>query len=281
MNTLKTSIKKKKLELKDRKNAFVYAFWSLVNKICISVRFNDFQVIGRQHLPKSGPFLLVSNHITRWDGLIVYELIGRPANFMVSPNELLGPQGAVLASMGSFPADPRVDFIKYALDMFKKGQGMVVFPEGNIFRDGSTHPFKLGAARIALAAAAEGIDLPIIPAAIHYADNGDIAQIALGEPIKAAEYANHTAECQSSLNRLLSDRLHREVCFLRTGLGNLGDRLALFVGSLRHRWPELLKLGKNEIVIAESEPESCSAPAMLPRTQPVLLTVPMPERKIS
>ncbi len=266
--------KRKKKELRDRKNILVYLFWSLVNKICIAFRFRDFQVIGRQNLPKSGPFLLVSNHITRWDGLIVYDLIGRPANFMVSPNELKGSQGAVLASMGSFPADPRVDFIKYSLDMFKRGQGMVVFPEGNIFRDGVTHPFKLGAARIALAAAEQGIDLPIIPAAIHYAEDGEVAQIALGKPIQTSEFFERQSNDDHLVARGLSDRLHNEVLKLRTGLGDMGDRLALFIDTLRHRWPELLKIEHSEVVIAESD-------AKVSETLVIKLSAKLPELKVS
>ncbi len=238
METLK--FKRKKRQLKDRKNPLVYAFWNLVNKICISVRFQDFQVIGRHNLPRSGPFLLVSNHITRWDGLLVYELIGRPANFMVSPNELKGTQGAVLLSMGSFPADPRTDFINHALTLFRKGEGIVVFPEGNIFRDGSTHPFKAGAARIALAARSQGIDLPVLPCAIHYAENGELARIALGEAVYLSDYNFSSQEEQNQAIRSLSQRMHREVCFLRAGLGSLQDNLSLFFGSVKLNWSSLI-----------------------------------------
>lgn len=266
--------KRKKLELRDRKNILVYLFWSLVNKICIALRFRDFQVIGRQHLPKSGPFLLVSNHITRWDGLIVYELIGRPANFMVSPNELKGSQGVVLASMGSFPADPRVDFIKYSLDMFKNGQGMVVFPEGNIFRDGTTHPFKLGAARIALAAAQEGIDLPIIPAAIHYAENGKVAQMVLGKPVRTSEYFNQEENSGNNEARALSDKLHGDVVKMRSSLGQMGDKLASFIDTLRDRWPSLLQIEENEVVIAEGETKSNQSVVLK-------LSARLPELKVS
>jgi 1-acyl-sn-glycerol-3-phosphate acyltransferase len=246
MNTFK----RKKRELVDRKNAVVYAFWMLVNKILISLRFKDFQIIGRQNLPKSGPFLLVSNHVTRWDGLIVYGLIDRPANFMVSPNELLGMQGAVLSSMGSFPADPRLDLINHAMNVFKKGEGVVVFPEGNIFRDGSTHPFKTGAAKIALAAASAGIDLPIIPVAINYAGQGSVAQIVLGRPVRAGDYLEEATEPNNRVLRSVSDRLHGEVSTLRAGLAGLGERLAQFAGQAGRRFLEVAWLGNNEVVIA-------------------------------
>lgn len=277
MNTFK----RQKRVLVDRKNAFVYAFWMLVNRILISLRFKDFQIVGRQNLPESGPFLLVSNHITRWDGLIVYELIGRPANFMVSPNELKGMQGAVLASMGSFPADPRADLISHAMNLFAKGEGIVVFPEGNIYRDNATHQFKTGAAKIAMAAAQSGIDLPIIPVALNYADEGKVAQVVLGQPISTSDYLQENSKTSESNNstllRALSDRLHREVCYLRAGLGSVGDRLALFIGPVRRRWSEIARITKSEIVIVEA---TCADSSTVADHKSVRLSVPLPELKV-
>jgi 1-acyl-sn-glycerol-3-phosphate acyltransferase len=246
------AFKRKKRALIDRKNALVYFFWMLVNRISIAVRFKDLQIIGKHNLPKSGPFLLLSNHISRWDGLIVYQTINRPANFMVSPNELMGLQGTVLSSMGSFPADPRADLINHALSLLKKGEGIVVFPEGNIFRDGSTHNFKNGAAKIAQAAAENGIDLPVIPAAIHYADDGRVAQIALGTAVKASEYFGKPDNAINGVLRTFCERMHREVCHLRGSLGSIGDRLALFTGARKFHWPEMLRISAQEVVIAES-----------------------------
>ncbi len=273
MNTFK----RKKKALSDRKNIFVYLFWQLVNRILIAFNFKDFQIIGGQNLPKSGPFLLVANHTSRWDGLLAYRTIDRPANFMVSPNELVGFQGAVLTSMGSFPADPRADLLTHAISLFNKGEGIVVFPEGNIFRDGSTHNFKPGAAKIALAAAEQGIDLPIIPAAINYADGGKVAQIVLGEALSVQEFVKVGKD--SNPIRVLSDRMFREVCFLRSSLGCLGDKLALFVGQARRRWPEIARLTKNEIVLVDSSDEPLCRQSFCP----VLLTVPISEleRKVS
>ena len=232
-------LKNKRFSLSDRKNPLVYAFWSTVNKLLIKFRFQRFEVIGKQNIPVTGPFLLVSNHCSRWDGLIVYHTIGRPSNFMVSPNELKGNQGAVLVSMGAFPANPRFDLIGHALSMFNKGQGVVVFPEGNTFYDGNTHNFKTGAAKIAFAAAQSGYDIPILPAAIHYSEDGKVARIAIGEPINATESCDNGAVSPKSL-RTFSDRLHREVCFLRSGLGSLGDKLAVLSSTGNRDWSALI-----------------------------------------
>lgn len=217
-------------QLTDRKKPHTYGFWSLVNKIAIHFRFQDFQIIGKEYLPKSGPFILVSNHISRWDGLVVYKSIGRPANFMVSPNELLGLQGIVLTSMGAFPADPRADIIEFAQKQFEKGEGLVIFPEGDIFTDGSTHHFKNGAARIALTCAEAGLIVPIVPCAIHYASGSSIARLSIGPAVDPQPYQPLYAENGPSGLKNLSQRLHREVCHLRYGLGEFGDKLILFSG---------------------------------------------------
>lgn len=274
------AFKRKKKELIDRKNALVYAFWMLVNRIIIAIRFRELQIIGKQNLPKSGPFLLLSNHITRFDGLIVYQMIDRPANFMVSPNELIGMQGHVLSTMGAFPADPRADIINHALAQFKKGEGIVVFPEGNIFRDGSTHNFKNGAAKIAQAAVEQGIDIPVVPAAIHYADDGRVAQIALGPAVKASEYFGQSNKATNNILRTFCERMHREVCHLRASLGSVGDRLALLTGA-RLRWVEMLRLTTQEVVIAEICAQGAAHSASESVCNRTVVSIPLPDRLVS
>lgn len=235
-----TAGRKKKKELADRKNIFVFAFWNLVNIVVTSIKFKKFEIIGQENVPKNGPFLLVSNHCSRWDGLIVYRTLGRPSNFMVSPNELRGFQGTVLTSMGSFPADPRYDLVGHSLEMFKRNQGIVVFPEGNTFYDGATHTFRTGAAKIALAASKEGLDVPLLPAAIYYSPDGKTARICIGEAISLDEYLHTEETTLATILRSLSDRMHREVCFLRAGLGALVDGLAVLSASCRRDWEKLV-----------------------------------------
>lgn len=233
--------KAKKRVLVDRKNWLTYIFWNFVNIVLIAFRFKSYQILGKENLPKEGPFLLVANHTSRWDGLLVYRAIGRPANFMVSPNELTGMQGHVLVSMGAFPADPRAAIVEHAQAQMQKGEGVVIFPEGNIFTDGVTHAFKNGAARVALASAAAELNVPIIPAAINYAADRKVAQIVLGEPIDAKAYLESYQNDQLPAMRNLSQRMYREVCHLRETLGNIGDRLALYGETGRQNWSKLVK----------------------------------------
>ncbi len=225
-----------KRQLIDRKNGLVYAVWSTVNKLILRTRFNTFEIIGRENIPEKGAFMLVSNHITRWDGLLVYELINRPSNFMVHPNELVGFQGTVLMSMGAFPSNPRFDLKAHVLSQLQKGEGVVIFTEGNIFRDGHTHPFKKGAARFALDSAQSGLDVPLIPIAIQYDDVRNVARVMVGQPVELAQYAEEFSHTPTEAVATLTERLQREVGHLRLALGNLNERVVLFASKPLRAW---------------------------------------------
>lgn len=140
----------KRQQIVDQKNRMVYAFWSMVNKIVLARQFKSIEISGAENIPQNSGFMLVANHSSRWDGLLVYNLIGRPSNFLVHPNELLGFQGIVLKSMGAFPASTQFDLQAHINRQLGKDESVVVFPEGDVYRDGVTHPFKCGAARFAL-----------------------------------------------------------------------------------------------------------------------------------
>jgi 1-acyl-sn-glycerol-3-phosphate acyltransferase len=217
-----------KKQLRDRKNWLVYAFWSRVNALILSWRLKKIKIHGLENLPPGKqPFILVSNHISRWDGLLIYHLLGRPANFLVSPAELLGFQGTVLQSMGAFPASSRFDLKAHVQRQLSKGEPVVVFPEGDIYRDGSTHTFKSGAARLALNAVQEGIDLPVVPVAIKYSADMRSVEVMVAPAVNSAEYEDA---------RTLTERLFREVCHLRYQMGSTADLHVLFENKPSRHW---------------------------------------------
>lgn len=218
----------KAAKLMDRKSAIIYAIFSTINKIVIWLHFRKIKVEGLENLPKDKPFLLISNHTSRWDGLLAYFLINRPANFMVSPNELQGLQGKILGAMGSFPANPRFDLIGHMQGQVEKGEGVVIFPEGNTFRDGTTHRFKNGAAKFALSSAARGMEFPVIPMAVRYSEDGRSVAIKLTEPIDLEQYKSGCS--QSEAVQMLTARMQREVSHLKFELGHTEDAMLLFAG---------------------------------------------------
>lgn len=204
--------------LPDRKNRFVFSFWSFINSLSCKIHFRKYELQGAEKLPAAGAYILVANHYSRWDGLVLYNMIGRPANFMVHPNELQGLQGQVLTSMGAFPSSARYDLLGHAKRCFAAGEPLVVFPEGGIFRDGIVHPFKSGVARIALRCRQAGIVVPIFPIALHYGgvDGRDVTAV-VGDAVLLDEYLDAEQVDVAKAASVLSRRLQREVCYLLSG----------------------------------------------------------------
>lgn len=223
----------------DRKSPLTMSIFGTLNKLVLPAKFAAIDFIGQENIPGRGPFLLVANHISRWDGLLLQYLIDRPANYMVSPNELTGLQGLIIRSVGAFPADPRFDLHRFVRAQMDKGEALVIFPEGNIFTDGRTHPFKNGAARLALNCAAAGVDLPVIPMALEYVNinNGkDTARCLIGCPIDLKAYVREFREQSNMGIRSLTVRLEREVLILRESLGASADGMRLLSGEPLRMW---------------------------------------------
>lgn len=227
-----------KEQIIDRKNALTFAILSLVKAVAVRSHFKSIEVINRELIPTDRPFLLVSNHISRWDGLLVYHVLNRPSNFMVHPNELKGLQGFLLTAMGAFPAIARLNLQSHVKRQVEKGESIVVFPEGDIYRDGTTHKFKNGIARFGLNLAKDGLDTPIVPIAIHYSEDGLHAKVMVAPPVSPSEYLDNHAGDVNSAMRPLTERLHREVSHLRLSLGALHEAAALFMNRPRKAWAE-------------------------------------------
>ncbi len=194
----------------------------IINEIVLRFKFRRIEVRGRENVPTTEPFILVSNHSSRFDGLMVLRALKRKANYMVSPAELKGYQGITLPWVGAFPADPRQDLIGFSEDGFRKGEGLVVFPEGTVYYDGVLHPFKTGAAKVALAAHRDGIPVKVIPASIMYEmDAPATAKIIFGQPVDLSSYCQRYESNSNSVVENLTESLFREVSALRLEIAGL------------------------------------------------------------
>jgi acyl-[acyl-carrier-protein]-phospholipid O-acyltransferase/long-chain-fatty-acid--[acyl-carrier-protein] ligase len=120
---------------------------------------------GREYVPASGPVLLISNHISYVDWLVLMAASRRKVRFVVASNFTRNPIfGWLLRLAGVIPIERRFgpkalkrtfDSIGQAL---KNGEVVCVFPEGYPTRNGVMLPFRRGFERIARDAA-----VPIIP----------------------------------------------------------------------------------------------------------------------
>jgi 1-acyl-sn-glycerol-3-phosphate acyltransferase len=166
--------------------------------------FRRIDVIGRENLPKTGPVILAPTHRSRWDAFMVpcaagQDVTGRKLRFMVTADEVKGIQGWFIKRLGGFEIDtkhPAISSLRHSVELLKKGEVLVIFPEGNIFRE--CRPLKPGLARLALQAEAghEKLGIQIVPINIHYSQPlvpwRCCVEIRIGSPLKVSDYETQT-----------------------------------------------------------------------------------------
>ena len=111
---------------------------------------------GVEHIPLSGPALLVANHVSFADAVILMGASPRPIRFVMDYRIFRTPLlGFVFRHCGAIPIAPARDdpaqleqaFAEVAAAL-ANGELVGIFPEGNITRDGELQPFRPGLARI-------------------------------------------------------------------------------------------------------------------------------------
>jgi 1-acyl-sn-glycerol-3-phosphate acyltransferase len=123
------------------------------------------QRIGREHLPRSGPLLLASNHRSFLDPFLIGMLVRRPVYYFAK-RELFEKrwQAWILNALGAFPVDRGAgdrDAMDTARAILARGDCVVVFPEGTRVRPGPLGRPRRGIGRLALESGA-----PVAPVAV-------------------------------------------------------------------------------------------------------------------
>jgi glycerol-3-phosphate dehydrogenase (NAD(P)+) len=124
------------------------------------------QRIGREHLPRSGPLLLASNHRSFLDPFVIGLMVRRPVYYMAK-RELFEKrwQAWVLNALGAFPVDRGAgdrDAMETARAILERGDCVVVFPEGTRVRRGPLGDPRRGVGRLALETGAAVAPIAVI-----------------------------------------------------------------------------------------------------------------------
>ncbi|OYV79741.1 MAG: hypothetical protein B7Z73_19150, partial [Planctomycetia bacterium 21-64-5] len=122
-----------------------------------------FGVRGREHLPRRGPALLVANHVTFIDGVLLLAASPRPIRILAKASFVESWKVSWLCRIaGVVPMRPGpkalAETLRIAREALGKGELVCMFPEGGITRSGQLRGFKRGF--LALAGQA---GVPIIP----------------------------------------------------------------------------------------------------------------------
>lgn len=117
------------------------------------------------NVPREGPFLIASNHASFLDPPMVGQAIPRQICFMARKTLFQNFfAGALLRSWKAIPIDREggdVGAIRGILDALKRGEAVMLFPEGTRTRDGNLQSAKPGLGFLVAKA-----DVPVVPARI-------------------------------------------------------------------------------------------------------------------
>lgn len=138
-------------------------FLRLIVRVVMKALFR-IRVEGRTRIPKTGPALLVANHVSFLDGLVVNEAAPRNVRFMIWKPYFEHPalhwlfKLAKAIPVGTTGPRDMLAAIAAARKEIQAGHVVCIFAEGGISRTGHVQPFKRGLERIV-----QGLDVPVIP----------------------------------------------------------------------------------------------------------------------
>jgi 1-acyl-sn-glycerol-3-phosphate acyltransferase len=132
---------------------------------CFRIYFR-LQHIGSEHLPRSGPLLLAANHRSFLDPFVIGTLTRRPV-YYVAKRELFERrwQAWLLSALGAFPIDRGAgdaQAMATARAILRRGDCVVIFPEGTRVRRGPLGAPRRGLGRLALETGTRVVPIAVI-----------------------------------------------------------------------------------------------------------------------
>jgi 1-acyl-sn-glycerol-3-phosphate acyltransferase len=129
-----------------------------------------FSVRGEQHIPTTGAAVLVCNHVSFVDAVLLMAASPRPIRFMMDHRIFKVPVlGWLFKLVKAIPVAPRAEdpaaydaAFAAAEQVLAEGELLGLFPEGGITRDGTLQPFKGGVMKIL-----EAHPVPVVPMALQ------------------------------------------------------------------------------------------------------------------
>jgi 1-acyl-sn-glycerol-3-phosphate acyltransferase len=133
-------------------NAVFYEFMRSLCR-CAVIAFFRYRAWGWRHTRHGGAVLVCSNHQSHLDPIVLGVAINRHVNYLARKTLFIsGPFGWLIRSLNSIPIDRDglgISGIKKTLRRLKRGEAVVMFPEGTRSRDGEIAPLLPGICAIA------------------------------------------------------------------------------------------------------------------------------------
>lgn len=104
---------------------------------------------GFDKIPETGPAVLIANHVSYLDGLIIHAGCNRPVRYIIDKSIYEVPVvHHFMSRAGAIPIAPKREIVEQALDQvseaLRNGELVCIFPEGRLTYTGSLGRFKPG-----------------------------------------------------------------------------------------------------------------------------------------
>ncbi len=133
-----------------------------------------FKVQGDEHIPTEGAAILVCNHVSFVDAVLLMAASPRPIRFIMDHRIFKVPVlGGLFKLAKAIPIAPRAEdpaayeaAFEVAAKVLQQGDLLAIFPEGGITKDGTLQTFKGGIMKILERAEQDGHSVPVVPMAL-------------------------------------------------------------------------------------------------------------------
>jgi 1-acyl-sn-glycerol-3-phosphate acyltransferase len=175
------------------------------------------QVAGARNIPSEGPVLVVSNHISQIDPMVL-GIAARPrrSHYMAKAELFRVPLlGGTIHRLGAFPverggADRRA--LRTAKEVLRRGDLLLMFPEGTRYTDGRLRPGLPGAGSLGLEPG-----VTVVPAAIWGSHRMlRRVRVVFGAPLDLSDVAQGP---RSARSRTAADRMMAAIAALLPAAG--------------------------------------------------------------
>lgn len=186
-------------------------------------------VQGLRHVPRSGPVILASNHLSFADNWVIPAVARRRVVFLAKAEYFdgRGLSGAAsrwfFTALGQVPV-PRTErraargALETALSVLRDGEAFGIFPEGTRSVDGRLYRGHIGVAWLALSSGA-----PVVPVALHGTDRVHPVgkrvprphriRVRFGAPLDFTSLGSAAAE-SAKQRRAVTDEVMRSIAAL-------------------------------------------------------------------
>jgi 1-acyl-sn-glycerol-3-phosphate acyltransferase len=198
-------------------------------------------VVGAERIPRRGPLIVAANHHNALvDGVLLLSTIPRRlapvAKAPLFSNPLIGP---FLRLIGALPVHRRQEggtdparnaaLFSASTETLRRGEAILIFPEGVSQPEPTLMPLRTGAARMLLAAEAGGVSpVTLLPIGLMFHEPGTFrtgwAVVSVGEPVATADAVALACREPEEAARSLTARLGEA---LRGLIADVDDRQTL------------------------------------------------------